>query len=582
MKTTLFIAILALTASLTLVASPRVQFNYVNFGAIPDNEACDAAALTRALEHLMERGGGTLLVPSGRYTFKERVVVKGSFERLRIQGMGHSLSRFISANPDGILKIEAENADAVIEVLDMDFPPAMRMAGTALEFIKPYSEPDGVDYNLLLQNLELRPEWLETDFFDHVFVADGFKVLIDNVNTSGVYGPKFNVPGGKALKYEAESIIKLRNAYQPRIHYSNLWAAKYGIDIELTDAHLEPTIYATVSVETETGIIIRKIGDQPLSHPLRIQGSHWNNAILGLLLENVDGFRIVQNCLYGAHDLVPEYKDIKLVNSSNGEFIDNSFWWSLIPRTCFYIDQNSHNISIRNTHFGRNVAVEPIIVEKGARNIDVRNNIYGTVYAMDEGDTFGLWEMEETEVNQALDKDRLQPGRANHLRLEGAHIAPGDSRNRLGDALWFRGPNDTAVATSAWSSTEGVRINLHLLIGSGLRSIEESTILEVPGVYRLYLADGDLCFDYVDRSGEVTTLAVPRVGLRHDWIPVLVEIHPELNRAVLEVSGTGGDRRFVEDARLARASGPFSLAPVDSKRKFVGAVDQLWIQRLTR
>jgi len=568
----------AVLAAVPAFALETLRFDEATCGAVPDDKQDDSPALQKALDRLVAAGGGTLQVPSGTFEMHARVSVQGNISFLRIEGAGHSLSRLVCLNDDGLIKIVSTDADCVIEIVDIDLPPGRQNCGTCLELTKPYSEPQGRDYNLLLSNLELKPEAMDTCHYTDVFVTEGWMPLIDNINTSGFYGPKFNTFEGKRRKYEARSILLLKKSYKPRVRWCNFWAAEYGIGIELTDAHAEPTLEGTVSVENAHGIHIKKLGSRPFSNPVWIDGCHWNNAFSGLVMTGIDSFRLVQNCLYGAWDVEDDYADIKLVDCSRGEIVDQSFWFGVKPRPNIYIDKDCRDISIRNTHFGRGVSFEPVVIEQGAQNIDVRNNVYGTVYALDEGDTFGLWEFEEMDGNRALDKDRLHPGRNNDLVLTGAVAGPGAKVLKLGQALYLNDLLASASPVQKWDGAPGVRINIHLKIPREV-STGESTILEVPGVYRLFLRQGSLCFSFSGKP-EHTVLEVPGVARHRSWIPVIAEVDPALNRAVLEVSGFGGDRRFLDRLQLAGEKKELIIAPADAHRKFTGAIDQLWIQRL--
>jgi hypothetical protein len=554
------------------------RLDYGSFGAIPDDGQDDSRALQKALDHLVAQGGGTLQIPSGVYEFHSRVTVEGSFDFLRIEGAGQSLSRLVGLNDEGILKIVSQNAHTVIEIVDLDLPPGKTNCGTALELIKPYSEPQDRDYNLLLNNLELKPMDMNTCYFTRVFVADGWMPLLDNINTSGLYGPKFNTFEGKRRKYEAKSIVTLTKAYKPRIQYCNLWAAEYGIIIELTDAHEQPTINTTVSVENAHGIQITKTGNRLLSNPVLIDGCHWNNSFYGLVMKDVDSFRLVQNCLYGASDVEDSYQDIRLINCSNGELVDNSFWFAVKPRTCVFVDKASRNIRIHNTHFGRGVSLEPVILEAGAQNITVENNVYGTVYALDEKDTFGLWEMEEMAGGKALDKDRLCPERNNDLRLTRAVPVAGAASLKLGQAISFRDPTAEASPVQEWDGAPGVRIQFHVQISAGFDQ-GKSTIMEVLNVYKVNLDAGQLCFTFYDEAGKEIVLSAGRIPAGK-WFAVLAEVDPKLERAVLEVSGIGGDRRFIDQLELNSKKRPLTLSPNKGGKKFTGAIDQLWIKKL--
>jgi hypothetical protein len=105
--------------------------------------------------------------------------------------------------------------------------------------------------------------------------------------------------------------------------------------------------------------------------------------------------------------------------------------------------------------------------------------------------------------------------------------------------------------------------------------------MEVPRVFGLYLENEALQFKFFDRSGKKVHLEVENVALRRDWIAVLAEVDPALERAVLDVSGSGSDHRFIDNIRLKDQQRPLSISPSRSKN-FIGAMDQLWIQSLHR
>jgi hypothetical protein len=182
----------------------------------------------------------------------------------------------------------------------------------------------------------------------------------------------------------------------------------------------------------------------------------------------------------------------------------------------------------------------------------------------------------------ALDKARLQPGRKNHLLVERGQFGPGSGPLKLGQALLFRGNGgkaEGARSSEPWDGAKGLRFQAHLRIDPSMGR-EESTVAEVAGVFRLYLADGDLRFTYVDSSGKPATLAVPGMLARRDWFALLAEVNPELGRVSLEVGSGGSDRRDVRNVSLGAASAPLVIAPVDGHRKFSGGIDQIWLRRL--
>jgi hypothetical protein len=218
--------------------------------------------------------------------------------------------------------------------------------------------------------------------------------------------------------------------------------------------------------------------------------------------------------------------------------------------------------------------------EASAQNIEVKNNIYGTVYALDEGDTFGLWEFEETAVGKALDKDRLHPGRDNDLLFENAEIIDGAASLKLGKALSFSDRSAEASPVQEWSGAPGVRIHMMLKIPAGFDR-DKSTVFEVSNIYSLYLDEDALCFEFRDPRGKKTVLSVGQAARARRWLPIIAEVDPVTGRAVLEVSGLGGDRRFIDGLELNGKQRPLTIAPsVSGEKKFTGAVDQLWIQNL--
>jgi hypothetical protein len=285
----------------------------------------------------------------------------------------------------------------------------------------------------------------------------------------------------------------------------------------------------------------------------------------------------VKNCIYGSSDVEDDYKDIILKDCSNGTLTDNSFWFGVKPRPNVYVDAQCSNITIRSSFFGPGVSRQPVVIESGARNIEVKNNIYETGYAMDEGDTFGLWEMEESGAGVIYDKDRLHPGRDNHLVFSNAVLRAG--AKLMGQALYFSGADSAASAIHEWDGAAGVRIQLYLKVDPGCDQ-GLSTVLEVPGVYKLYFNNGSLMFAFTDKSGAKTTLAVEKVSMNRAWMEILAEVDPVIERVVLEVKGIGGDRRFIKGTELDNKKRRLKLTPIDGGKKFSGGIDRLWIQRL--
>ncbi len=544
------------------------------FSAIPDDGISDAPALQSALEQMVADGYATLIIPPGQYDIDTRVTVEGDFRYMRIEGRGHNITRLFGNNGSGVLRIVATSPDAVLEIVDLDVVPAQPGAGTGLELFKPYSEPEQADYNLLLEGLEMRCNNRLTDYFDRTIVADGWMPLVDNVAASGPFGPDVT----EEDRRRAESSLVLTNVFRPRIDRCYFWSARKGIAIHLTDAHAEPTINGTVSVQTGEGIRISKSGSRPLSAPVRVVNTHWNNNQFGLRLENLDAFSVVDSVPYfeTPEGSAPDYGDLELVNCSNGVVEDNLFWYGASFRPLIRLDAACRNVSIRHNHFAWGTSTRPVTYEAGAQDILVEDNIYGTVFANDEAGTFGLWNMDTNASGQVVDIVSLGAGRNNALVLSGGAVSrfEGYDPPDLRPALFFDTTAAQAESSNAWNSSAGIRISLFLLPAAP----DVGTVLDIPGVCSMDLTGSSLVFSFTRSGGEQETLQVDGIYSSTYWRQIRAEVNPSTGFAVLEVDGIGADRRHIVPLGLAPVSAPLRLSP----SSFTGAIDQLWIRTLEK
>ncbi|AKJ64195.1 hypothetical protein [Kiritimatiella glycovorans] len=541
-----------------------------DFGAIPDDGMDDAPALRAALEQAVTEGGVTLIIPPGTYEIDSRVCVTGAVGVLRIEGRGHNISRLMGNNHDGVLKIVSTDPRSRVEIRDLDVVPSVPSAGTGLDLSKPYSEPATLTYNLLLNAVEMRCDDRMTDYFDRSIVLDGWMPLIDTVATSGPYGPDIT----EVEQAWAESSIVMRRAYRPRIRYCYFWSSRMGVDIEFTDTPEAPVLDGVVSVGTGHGIRIVNTGGA-LTHPLRIVKNHWNPRTMGLTLENVDGFQVVENVPYHqpSEYTSGDYRDVNLIASSQGVIEDNVFWFGGDAlRPLVFADADSEAIVVRHNHFGNQTSKQPVVPEEGSRNILVQSNVYGSVYANDEANTFGLWNMETNAAGQIADVVTLGSPRNNPLVLSGGAQSrfEGSTSPEIRPALFFDEKDHRADSTQNWPGSRGVMIDAYIYRDSG------ALILVQPDVYRLRASGDDLVFEFTGCDETVTELVVEDAVRKPQWRRVRAEVNPETGMACLEVDGVGSDRRVFDSLELASASFTLRVSP----QGFIGAVDQLWIRSL--
>jgi hypothetical protein len=538
------------------------------FGAVPDDGKDDSAAIQLAINQALRQGDGEVFVPPGEYHIGHRLRIEGRFDRLFFRGAGHGLVRFVSTAEDGFVVVKATLPTARVGFLDFDLYAGREAGGTAFHLVKPYAETSDGEPSLVLSGLMLRPVDITRDYFVRTIHAEGWSPLIENVNASGPYGPKVQIE----QKGIPESVVVLKQAWRPRIRYCHFWSAATGVEIELTDAHEQPTFEGSVSVECGRGIVISKIGDNDLSHPVVIRDSHWNNWEVGLHLRGIHGFLIENNVPYfpRADMDSAQYHDILLENSSRGLVRCNQFWFpGSSRRSSIRVDPACRDIRITRNYFGGGVCDDAIVVAPGARNVVVTGNDYGGLYAMDEPATFAIWEFDDPE-HPGRDKSLLEPDRRNTLQIIGTQSVEGGGK-APGRALDFSPPGSRALSSHGWPAAPGV--DLRLLVRF-YPARGERTVLEVPGAFRLLARERDLVFEATGSDGNTRSALVPRGAVPNRFLHVRCLASPEVGRLLLEIDGVGRDETKFP-APLARSQELMTLAPDSAGEPFTGALDQI-------
>ncbi|MEA2205276.1 MAG: large repetitive protein [Blastocatellia bacterium] len=119
MRKTVFLPLAILLLALTshTVAASENIFDLRDFGAVGDGEVDDGPALQRALDALAEAGGGTLLVPQGRYAILTPVAKDFSGTASSVSIMGVESSAVIDNTGQGM--VLAQGLDLVSEFAPM-------------------------------------------------------------------------------------------------------------------------------------------------------------------------------------------------------------------------------------------------------------------------------------------------------------------------------------------------------------------------------------------------------------------------------------------------------------------------------
>lgn len=559
--------------AISLSASDRWVITDPAFGAIADDGKDDADAVQKALEAAIANGGGVVEFPPGVFHVDQLIAVQGDFTRLDILGAGPGLTRFIARSPEGFLRIEATNPQALLQIRDLSVATAVADGGTAFHLTKPYAETDTGGPNLAILHVNLRPEDITAHYFTDGIHADGWSPLIENVNSSGPYGPNVLI-ADKALP---RSVLVLKNAWRPRIRDSHFWAARTGVEIELTDAHSEPTFERSVSVECGVGLRIYTAGRRSLSQPVVIRDSHWNNWEFGLHLSGINGFRLENNIPYFPRGDMEarDYRDIYIEDSSNGVIVNNVFWFTgASPRHCIEIGPGCEAITARQNAFGEGTSQDAFLIDPGARRISIRDNLYGGYYAMDEPGTFGIWEFQNP-ADPGRSKALLDPALRNDLLVSGAEIrVPDDPDAEANYGLQFSRYEDTAVTRQAWPGTPGLDARLVLRFET---NAGDRTVLEVPGVFRLYGQGRDLCLTVVDKQQRAHTVTVPLAAVPGGNRQVRLRVDPRFGQMLLEVDGVGRAATPFP-LPLAARTVPMELAPLTGTSAFIGAISHLRVR----
>jgi len=147
-------------------AIPRVQgpsdmvLNVKDFQAAGDGQADDTAAFARALSKLAEKGGGTLLIPSGTYVVAELNAGSGTV----IKGMGSPLP----------VLLKRRDAKSILEI-----------SSGRLEDVR------GVLHDITIEYVTLRGRSVEEGFSEHthnINVSGVTRLFVQNVRIEGFQG----------------------------------------------------------------------------------------------------------------------------------------------------------------------------------------------------------------------------------------------------------------------------------------------------------------------------------------------------------------------------------------------------------
>jgi len=372
--TTLLSVLFAVVSSMTLSAQQDGIFNIVSFGAKGDGVTDCSPAIQKALDAIMQNGGGQLFVPQGKFLMKSQVCIENTnLIFLSIKGLGLGVSVIHCDNPDGAFKLHHRSVGSQVTIKDLSLFAIRESAGIAFDILAS-NRGNAHHRSLVMEHVEMRGMNIKKDYFNTGIKAHGiWRPIFYSVVFAGPFGPDVKDMTDESMLYKADVAFDVCESYAPRFQDCYAWSAKTGYKL-VTDRNPGPedgTLLHSYAVQCRIGVDVYSKGIEP---QLLIDGGHYNCRDFGIRIKGRKFVSIV-NCLMYNIDLVNnnEYVDIYLVDCNNVIVSANIFHFKgSSNRTNVLVKNGAYEIDIKNNRF--NAHANAISVEKGARKITVTGN----------------------------------------------------------------------------------------------------------------------------------------------------------------------------------------------------------------
>lgn len=379
------VAVLFVFVALSGVSVSHAQtdgiYNVVSYGAKGDGKHDCSPAFRRALDALLENGGGQLFIPQGNFLLKSRISSPDNkIVTLSIVGLGIGVSNILCDNSDGCFQIGYYNINSQITMRDLSFWALREHAGTAVE-IEHKKRGNAHHRGLVVSNVEMRSKDIARDFFDYGFRAlSVWRPIFTSVVFAGPYGPKIsdNRRSDSPL-YRSKIAFDVSGAYAPRFLNCYAWSSHTGyklVDMDNPGAE-DGALLNSFAVECAVGIDVRTSGVEP---QLLIDGGHYNCRDFGIRIVGRKFVNIVNCLMYNvdSDNQAPGYVDIYLEKCNNVIVSNNIFHFNgNTDRKNIVIAGPSHDIDIQNNRF--NAPACAVTVEPEASSIRVFGNGFAPV-----------------------------------------------------------------------------------------------------------------------------------------------------------------------------------------------------------
>lgn len=351
-------------------------YNVVKFGAKGNGTTDCSAAFQRAVDKIIEDGGGQLFIPRGHFLINKQIIASNQKEIfLSIRGLGLGVSVIECNNNAGVFKISYRSNNSQVTIKDLSFFAKRPGAGTAID-IAFLNRGNAHHRSLMMENVEMRSKDNSCDYFDVGIRADNvWRPIFTSVVFAGPFGKEINDDRSiHSLQYKPKVAFDVSGSYAPKFVCCYAWSAKVGyklIDMDEQGAE-DGMLLNSYAVECMTGVEAITKGAEP---QLFIDGCHLNCRDFGIKISGRKFVNIV-NCLMYNIDLdnqAPNYTDIYLENCNNIIISSNIFHFKgNKERTNVLVKSSSNKIDVKDNRF--NAYAIAVKVEKGAKDINFTNN----------------------------------------------------------------------------------------------------------------------------------------------------------------------------------------------------------------
>ena len=380
MKSTINIRILFISLLMSLSPLLKAQtdgvYNVTKFGAKGNGVSDCSTAFQRAVDAIVDDGGGQLFIPKGSFLIKKRIQVLNCPQiNISIFGLGQGISTILCDNPDGVFQFSFLKINSQFTIRDLSLFAIRPEAGTAFDFL--FLRNGNAHHRALtMQNVEMRGQNIGKDYFSIGVKADNiWRPIFTSVIFAGPFGKEISADLSKeSLNYKAKAAFDVSRSYAPRFVNCYAWSAEIGyrmIDEDEQGAE-DGALLNSFAVECGVGVDVYSKSVEP---QLLIDGGHYNCRDYGIKINGRKFVNIINCLLYNVdrQSVNPNYTDIYLENCNNIIVSANIFQFpGNVNRQNILVGSKCFDIDIKNNRF--NAACNGVTVDKTARRVVIKDN----------------------------------------------------------------------------------------------------------------------------------------------------------------------------------------------------------------